>query len=114
MPRAVYSSVIAAANSISAPALVATVPAGYTYVIRHVGMTYGSFAGYVRGYALRNNVNPRLLGIQSGAAAFIGTEKQTADWEGRVVLEQGDELWLGLDSGDTADFYVSGYVLTNT
>jgi hypothetical protein len=114
MARQVYSSIIAAVTSVSSAVSVAEVPAGYTYVVRNVSMTYGSYSGFVRGYGQRNGVDPRLFTLATPTVSLLGVAHNTIEWQGRVVLEQGDQLWLGVESGDTCDFYVSGYTLVNT
>ena len=112
MARPVYSAVLGEAVNVSDPFLIGTVPADEVWVIRDVSMTYGSFLGYVRGWVKTNNEDPRLLTVVSSEASLIGVAKNTTSWSGRVVVPSGQEVYVGVEDGDTADFYISGYKLS--
>lgn len=99
------------AVNVSDPFQIGEVPSDEVWVIRDVGMTYGSFLGYVRGWVKNNNEDPRLLTVVSAEPALIGVATNTTTWSGRVVVPPTATLWVGVEDGDTADFYVSGYKL---
>lgn len=87
----------------------ATVPAGVVWVVRD-SLLYFDGASTSDGYALEVNIAGGGLGvIQRGIAT--ATQQEIFAWQGRQVLNAGDELVFG---ASTLNWYimVSGYELT--
>lgn len=113
MARNVYSKVIAQVLGASGTVSLGVCPANTTWVIRFAAATFGDYLGYVQAALQVGAGAPGMWLWSSRDTALIGIHKSTYFWEGRMVVEQGNELFLIVGAPDSCDFYVSGYVLTD-
>lgn len=113
MARSVYSAILGSATSVSDPVSLGTVPENEVWVARFIAMTVGSFLGFIAGGVSVNGADPWLYVTSNAATKIFGVRKQTFYWEGRMVIPSGQQLYAQVEDGDTGDFYISGYKLTN-
>ena len=109
MARPVYSTQLAAAQSISSgPTLIYTAPAGYTTDVRMMSAVAGLNPFDVWWAVSLGSSGPRIAGASHGT----GTGEYTNDLlQGRWILNPGDELFMSTD-GSTWDMFLGGYLLT--
>lgn len=113
MARQVYSVGFADLASISEPTLVGEVPTDHVWIVRLFVVTFGGYAGYVRGGLGLSSSGPWSWLAASTEASLIGVSKRSYYWEGRYVVNGAQELWVTPDSPDTMDCFISGYDLNN-
>jgi hypothetical protein len=101
----VYSTRFFAGAVTSITSVIYTVPAGYIAVIRDITATMFSTAA---GDVLILGINPP--GVYNVGFKTYGTNYQPAHWDGRMVLNPGDEL-LANTNATSANVVVSGYLL---
>lgn len=112
MARPAYSALLAVATGVSDPQSLGGPPPGYLWVVRFIGLTVGSFLGFIAGGVSVDNEDPWLYVVSNSATKLFGDHAQTFYWEGRIVVPDGSELWARVEDGDAGDFYLSGYVLS--
>jgi hypothetical protein len=93
------------------PLTVFTAPAGQASVITTMGISIGEsveplgLITLVDGLVLWGNGGPVPLEV---APPLI----TVAVWQGRYVLEPGEQLFISTNEATTADFYAAGFALT--
>ena len=103
-----YSRVLARATSFSGgPTIVYSVPAGFIAVVRTMSIVTGSNFGAQDAYIARHAAEKIMWIALTGVSAIA-----TAVENGRWVFLPGDQLVFATNGGLTADFYVSGYELS--
>lgn len=102
---AIYSTQLAAGTQAAGTTTVVyTVPAGATVVVRDISVGAQS--------APANFVAINVAGVAEIAAFDAITQYLTAHWEGRVVLNAGQEINVDAITG-TWTYIISGYVLVS-
>jgi hypothetical protein len=83
-----------------------TVPAGFIAVVRCIDLWCP--AGYGGSRTLVQMVSPACIIFE----AIFGAGEESAHWDGRQVLEPGEQLTLNSDVPSPGSALVSGYLLT--
>jgi hypothetical protein len=98
----------AVASVAGGPVLLYTAPSGLVVVATDIRMTYG-----VNLLAGSGDVRHQPSGAVVASFSDDNTDGlNTVQYQGRVVLEPGDQLYAETGGGYEVDFFVSGFTLT--